>query len=49
LVDFYPALSGDVLDRVWRLDFGWIALLSLIIAGPVFGVRRRVASGRYLG
>jgi hypothetical protein len=42
-------LSGDVLDRVWRLDFGWIALLSLIIAIPVFAVRRRVASGRYLG
>ena len=45
LGDFHPALSDDALDRLWRLDFGWIALVSLIIAGAAFGVLGRVGSG----
>jgi hypothetical protein len=49
LIDFHPAPSDDVLDRLWRIDFGWIALLSLAIAGAAFTVHRRVGSGRSSG
>jgi len=46
---FHPSLSDDAQDRLWRLDFGWIALLSLAIAATLFWALRLVGSDRSSG
>jgi hypothetical protein len=46
---FHPTLSDDALDRLWRLDFGWIALLSLIIAATPSWALRLVGPDRSSG
>jgi hypothetical protein len=46
---FPSGASDGALDRLWLLDFGWIAVLSLIIAGAAFGAFRRVRSGQPSG
>jgi hypothetical protein len=46
---FHRAPSDAARDRSMDLDFGLIALVSLIIAGSLWWSLRRAASGRFSG